>query len=55
MRPSQLEEKITWVVEMTSGNPLSFAQLHGQLVLIVIVNLGQGLFLESEMEHRHDL
>ena len=51
---SHLEEKITWVVEMTTGNPLSFAQLQGQLALVVIVNLGDGFFLESEKEHKSD-
>ena len=42
---SHLEEKITWVVEKTTDNPLSFAQLQGQLALVVIVNLGDGSYL----------
>ena len=49
---SQLEEKITWVVEMTTGNPLSFARLQGQFALVVIVNLGEGFFLESHKEYK---
>jgi hypothetical protein len=52
---SHLEEKITWVVEMTTGNPLSFAQLQGQLALVVIVNLGEGFYLESEKVHKSDI
>ena len=45
---SQYEEKITWVVETTTGNSLSCAQLQDKLALVVIVNLGDGYFLESE-------
>ena len=46
---SQLKEKITWLIEKTNRNSLNFAKLQGQLILVVIVNLGlNGYFLESE-------
>ena len=37
---------------MTTGNPLSFSQLQGQFALVVIVNLGDGYYLESEKYHK---
>ena len=52
--PSQLEEKFTWVVEMTTGSSPSFARLQEQLALVVIVNLGWGFFLESNGSHKYD-
>ena len=46
---SQLEEKITWVIEMTSGSHSRGAELQEKLALVVIINIGDAaLFLESE-------
>ena len=46
---SQMEEKITWVIEMTTGSPLNCAQLQEQLALVVIVNIGfMAFFWETE-------
>ena len=46
---SQLEEKITWTIEMTSGSNLRGAKHQEKLALIVIINIGDAaLFLESE-------
>ena len=50
--PSQLEEKFTWVVEMTTDSSASFARLQEQIALVVIVNLGDGFFLESSQSHK---
>ena len=50
---SQLEEKITWVIEMTTGSPIDHIRLQEQLALVVIVNIGSGgFFLETEKEHK---
>ena len=49
---SQLEEKITWVIEMTTGSPLSSVQLQEKLALVVIVNISAGILLESEKSHK---
>ena len=52
---SQLEEKITWVIEKTTGNPLSFAKIKRELALVVIINIGyMGFFLETEKEHKSE-
>ena len=49
---SQLEEKITWVMEKTTSKPLNLTKLQGQFTLVVIVTLGDGFFLKTEKEHK---
>ena len=50
-----MEEKIIWVIEMTTGSPLNCVQLQEQLALVVIVNIGEGgFFLETEKRHKSD-
>ena len=50
---SQVEEKLTWMKEMTTRRRFSRPELWEQLTLLVIVNLGEyGLFVESEKRHK---
>ena len=46
---SQLEEKITWVIEKIIDVPLCYARAKEQLALVFIINLGEkGLYLETK-------
>ena len=45
---------MTWVVEKTTRSPADSHRYKEELALIVIVNLGEGFFLESERAHKSD-
>ena len=52
---SQLEEKITWIIEMTASSLTSYKQLQKKLALVVIINIGErGYFLESDKNHQSE-
>ena len=51
---SQLEEKITWLIEKTTSSSLSYARLQDQLSFVVIINIGHGYFLESQKGDKAD-